>query len=74
MELDKRNLTYRALAEIIEYNKTNVTTKMSGKRNFTAKDIAKLVEIFNKPAEYLFERDDTEDAAQIHCAGCSGVA
>ena len=31
---------------------------MRGKINFTAKDIAKPVEIFNKSAEYLMQRDD----------------
>ena len=58
IELDKRKLNYRAVAKLLGYDETNFTTKMSGKRNFTDKDVEKLVEIFDKPAEYLFERDD----------------
>ncbi len=36
----------------------SVSLKMREKYNFTVKDIAKLVEIFGKPAEYLMQRDD----------------
>lgn len=59
MEMDKHKLTYRGLAKLLGFkNETSVSNKMYGKYNFTAKDIAKLVEIFNKPAEYLLERED----------------
>ncbi|MBR0261502.1 MAG: hypothetical protein IJQ85_06870 [Selenomonadaceae bacterium] len=37
---------------------SNLSRKMRGKIKFTAKDIAKLVEIFGKPAEYLMARAD----------------
>ncbi len=36
----------------------SVSLTMREKYNFTVKDIAKLVEIFGKPAEYLMQRDD----------------
>ena len=58
MELDEHNITYRELAKLFGYGETNISQKMSGRKNFTTKDIAKLVEIFNKPIEYLLERDD----------------
>ena len=59
MEMDKRNMSYRDLAKILGFKgEATISEKMSGRKNFTAKDIAKLVEIFGLPAEYLFERDD----------------
>ena len=61
MEMDKRKITYRELAKLLGFkNETSVSNKMSGKYNFTDKDIAKLVEIFEKPADYLMKRDDEE--------------
>lgn len=59
IELDKCKITYRRLAEILGFkSEISISHKMSGKYNFTAKDIAKLVEFFGKPAEYLMSRDD----------------
>lgn len=59
MEMDKHNITYRKLAELLGFkNEVSISDKMYGRRNFTAKDIAKLVEILDKPAEYLMTRDD----------------
>lgn len=52
-EMEKHNLDYKALAKILGFAKQNVSARMRGKQNFTAKDKAKLVEIFNKPIEYL---------------------
>ena len=58
MEMDKRKITYRALAKLLSLkNETSISNKMSGRDNFTAKDKAKLVEIFGKPVEYLMVRD-----------------
>ncbi|MBQ6296433.1 MAG: GIY-YIG nuclease family protein [Selenomonadaceae bacterium] len=59
MEMDKHKITYRKLAELFGCSEGIISVKMSGRRNFTAKDIAKLVEIFGKPAEYLMQRDET---------------
>ena len=59
MELDKRKITYRELAKLLGFkSETTVSAKMHGRQNFTKKDIAKLVEIFGKPAEYLMQRDE----------------
>ena len=55
-ELDDYELTYAAFAKLLGL--TGVSAKMRGKENFTAHDKAKLVEIFNKPIEYLLERED----------------
>ena len=55
-EMDKRQITYEALAKLLELNPATISEKMTGKYNFTAKDIAKLVEIFGKPADYLMAR------------------
>lgn len=45
-------------AKISTKSLMSVFLKMRGKYNFTAKDIAKLVEIFGKSPEYLMARDD----------------
>ncbi len=57
-EIINHKLTYTALGELLGLSHQSVSEKMHGKKNFTAKDIAKLVEIFSKPAEYLMARDD----------------
>lgn len=56
-EIDKQQLSYNSLAKILDLSQPNVSAKMHGKKNFTAKDIAKLVEFFGKPAEYLMARN-----------------
>lgn len=59
IEMDKRNMTYRELAKLLGFNNdSTISAKMSGKDRFTARDIAKLEEIFGLPAEYLLARDD----------------
>lgn len=60
-ELNAYELTYTALAERLGLDMSAVSLKMRGKCNFTARDKVKLVEIFNKPIEYLLERDDGKD-------------
>lgn len=58
MELDKHKITYRELGKRLGFkNEVPISQKMCGRRNFTAKDIAKLEEIFGLPAEYLLKRD-----------------
>lgn len=57
-EINKNNLTYTALAELLDLSRPVFSNKMLGKRKFNSKDIAKLVEIFGKPAEYLMQRDE----------------
>lgn len=56
-EMDARQLSYTALAKLINLSQPAISDKMRGKRNFTAEQIAKLVEIFDRPAEYLMARD-----------------
>ncbi|MBE8952068.1 MAG: helix-turn-helix transcriptional regulator [Quinella sp. 1Q7] len=57
-EMEKRQLSYKELAKLIDLSSGSVSFKMCGKINFTARDIAKLVEIFDLPAEYLMMRDN----------------
>lgn len=57
-EMDKRQLSYTALGKFLGLSHQTVSEKMRSKIRFTAKEIAKLVEIFGKPAEYLMARDD----------------
>ena len=52
-ELNKRQLTYIALSKLLDLSIATFSAKMSGKENFTAAQVAKLVEIFGKPADYL---------------------
>ena len=56
-EMDKRQLSYTALAKLLDLSFAAVSFKMSGKRNFTPEQVAKLEEIFGLPAEYLLKRD-----------------
>ena len=56
--MDEHLFSYRALAKFLGLSTGNFSLRMRGERNFTAKDIAKLVKIFNKPAEYLMARND----------------
>lgn len=57
-ELEAHQLTYEALGKLLNIVKSNIARKMCGKRNFTERDKAKLVEIFGKPIEYLLARDE----------------
>ncbi len=57
-EMDAHNLSYTALAKLLSISRKTFSDKMTTKQNFTAEQIAKLVEIFNKPADYLMVRDD----------------
>ena len=57
-ELDAHQLSYRALGVLPGISNMTVSGKMRCKQKFTANEIAKLVEIFRKPAEYLLQRDD----------------
>lgn len=61
-EMDKRQISYSGLAELLGISQANFSRKMTDVRKFTNKDIAKLVEIFGMPAEYLLARDDGLDA------------
>ena len=54
-EMDAIHLTYTDLARLLGLSRTNLSAKMRGRYNFTEKDKAKLVEIFNKPIEYLIQ-------------------
>ena len=57
-EIDKHHFNYSLLAKILGFRGQTLSSKMLCKVRFTEKDIAKLVEIFGKPADYLMKRDD----------------
>ena len=57
-ELDANYLSYTAFAELMGSRLSYISRKMLGQRNFSEKDIEKLVKIFGKPAEYLLQRED----------------
>ena len=57
-ELNARGITYVAFAKLLGLSNKTITDKMRDRGNFTARDKAKLVEIFGKPIEYLLARDD----------------
>ena len=54
--MDERQLTYASLAKLLGMTISSVSAKMRGVRNFTAKDVVKLVEIFGLPVEYLMSK------------------
>ena len=58
IEIEQHSLNYKALAKILGFSKQVFSSKMRCKLNFTAKDKAKLVEIFNKPIEYLLYKEE----------------
>lgn len=57
-EIDRRQFNYNSLAKLMGQSRKSISLKMRGKVKFSAKDIAKLVEIFGLPVEYLMQRDD----------------
>lgn len=57
-EMDAHNLSYNALGQLLGLNQVSVSERMLGRIKFSESDVAKLVEIFKKPAEYLMARDD----------------
>lgn len=59
-EIEKRQLKYCELAKLLGLSTSApFSNKILGRYNFTDKDIDKLVEIFNLPAEYLMARTDS---------------
>lgn len=54
--LDKQKFSYVTLKRLLGL--ANISQKMRGERNFTAEDVAKLVEFFGLSAEYLLKRED----------------
>ena len=54
--MDERQLTYASLAKFLGLSTASVSAKMRGMRNFTAKDVNKLVEFFGLEAEYLMSK------------------
>ena len=58
--INEHRFTYTTLRKRLGLCRQSISFKMRGEVNFTEKDIAKLVEIFDKPADYLMKRDDTE--------------
>ena len=68
-EMDKRQFTYTALAKLLNLSQPSLSLKMKDRCQFTDNDVAKLVEIFGKLAEYLFERDDSHSLVLASIAG-----
>ena len=56
-EMDTHHFSCALLANFLELDASTVSRKIHGECTFTEKDIAKLVEIFDKPFEYLMARD-----------------
>ena len=57
-ELDAHQLSYSALANLMEMAMPTVSDKIRGKYNFNERDKANLIKIFDKPIEYLLQRAD----------------
>lgn len=57
-EIDNRQLTYADISKFLGIQSSTVSEKMHGRVNFTENDKTKLAEFFNKPIDYLFQRDD----------------
>lgn len=57
-EINKRQLSYKSLAKILGLASQNISRKMLEQRPFTTRDKAHLVEIFNKPIEYLMFKEE----------------
>ena len=65
-ELEARGIfTYIEFAIVMNSSLPSIRLKMRGKRKFSKKDHAKLVKIFDKPIEYLLEREDGEDVLSM---------
>lgn len=56
-ELDARQLSYGALARLMDWDKNSFARKMRGDRSFMDKEKNKLADFFGKPVEYLFKRN-----------------
>ena len=54
----ERKFLYKDLSRLLGFKSLAFSAKMRGKGNFTAKDKARLEEIFGLPAEYLLARVD----------------
>ena len=57
-ELDKKQMTYSALAKLFGLSIASVSAKITGKVRFTDKEKVKLEEIFCKPADYLLKLEE----------------
>lgn len=57
-EMEKQGVTLHQLAELLGVIEATVYMKLRGERKFTARDAAKLEEIFGKPATYLLQRTE----------------
>ena len=58
IEMGKRNMTYTAMAKVLEMTQGAFSIKMRDMQYFMDKDTFKLVEFFGLPVEYLLERAD----------------
>ena len=57
-EIDRCQLSYAALAKLMNLPQCAISGKMQGKQNFSETEWAKLTEILDKPVDYLMARDD----------------
>ena len=73
-EIEQRHLKYFELARLLKLSSSNFSNKMLGRYYFTDKDIDKLIEIFDKPAEYLMARNDGFSATTSKAESCIKVS
>ena len=57
-ELEALNISYKKLSELMGKEKSYISRRMRDKNSFTDEDKKKLVEIFDKPIEYLLAREE----------------
>ena len=57
-EMKVLGLTYATLSKLLNLSKSRMARKIHGNVDFTDEDKAKLVEVFQKPIEYLLARED----------------
>ncbi len=57
-ELEAHQMTYTELARLMDSDSSSISRKIRGLRGLNDKEKNRLVEIFDKPIEYLLQRDD----------------
>ena len=66
-ELEAHNFSYRRLAELLNSSSpSGISKKIRGIYKFTDEEKAKLVEIFNKPIEYLLQLTEIKNSTSKH--------
>ena len=58
IELLKRGKTRRWLAAEIGISESGLRNKLKGRKDFTLSEIKKIIDVFDLPWDYLFERTE----------------